>query len=183
MMFSMDVCTTKSSTSISSMSMGWGSSTSIISLTILSFMCFRISSSNCSFFFTFSLSSSFLQQQFHWDLHDAYFIVSYCEQLQIVCPKSIPRYKYLSASGVRVFANAVRFGLTCMSKIDGVCTVPVTSCPSFCFLCSKVCHPTGCLTIRFRGEVTDHLLCHYWSPIVWFFGLDLRWCICNTLPE
>ena len=35
---------------------------------------------------------------------------SYCEQLQIVRPKCIPKYKYLSASGVRVFANAIRFG-------------------------------------------------------------------------
>ena len=86
---------------------------------------------------------------------------SYCEQSPIVRPKSIPKYKYLSASGVSVFANAVKFGLTCMSKIDGVCTLSVgvctgsvgvctgsvASCPSFCFLHSKVCHPTG------------HLLC------------------------
>ena len=52
-----------------------------------------------------------------------------------------------------------------MSKIDGVCTllvsvcmVPVTSGPSFCFLCSKVIWPTGRLTIGFRGEATGHLL-------------------------
>ena len=90
---------------------------------------------------------------------------SYCEQLPIVRPKSIPKYKYLSASGVSVFANAFKFGITCMSRIDGVCTwpvsvctVPVTSCPSFCFLHSKVCQPTGCLTIGFCGEVTGHLL-------------------------
>ena len=55
--------------------------------------------SNCSFFFTFSPLFLFLQQQFHWDLHDAYFIESYCEQLPIVRPKSIPKYKYLSALG------------------------------------------------------------------------------------
>ena len=72
---------------------------------------------------------------------------SYCEQLPIVRPKSIPKYKYLSASGVRVFANAVRFGLTFMSKIEGVCTVSVASYPSFCFLRSKVCH------------LPSHLLC------------------------
>ena len=84
---------------------------------------------------------------------------SYCEQLPIVRPKSIPKYKYLSASGVRVFANAVRFGLTCMSKIDGVCTLPVVSCLSFCFLRSKVVQPTGLLTIGFHGEATGHLLC------------------------
>ena len=72
---------------------------------------------------------------------------SYCEQSLIVRPKSIPKYKYLSVSGVSVFANAVRFGLTCMSKIDGVCTLPVTGHLSFCFLRSKVCRPTS------------HLLC------------------------
>ena len=63
---------------------------------------------------------------------------SYYEQSLIVHPKSIPKYKYLSASGVRVFANAVKFGLTCMSKIDGVCTLSVGVCmdnwPSFRFL-------------------------------------------------
>ena len=87
---------------------------------------------------------------------------SHCEQLPIVHPKSIPKYKYLSASGVSVFANAVRFGLTCMSKIDGVCTLPVSVCtgnwPSFHFLHSKVIWPTGRLTIGFHGEATDHLL-------------------------
>ena len=107
----------------------------------------------------------FLQQQFHWDLHNAYFMGSYCEQSPIVCPKSIPKYKYLSASGVSVFANAIRFGLTCMSKIDGVCMLPVNvcmvsvaSCPSFCFLRSKVCWVTGHLTIGFCGEATGRLL-------------------------
>ena len=83
---------------------------------------------------------------------------SHCKQLPIVHPKSIPKYKYLSASGVSVFANAVRFGLTCMSKIDGVCTLPVASCPSFCFLHSKVIWLTGHLTIGFHGEATGHLL-------------------------
>ena len=90
---------------------------------------------------------------------------SHCEQLPIVHPKSIPKYKYLRALGVSVFANAGKFGLTCMSKIDGVCTlpvsvrpVPVTSCPSFCFLHSKVIRLTGCLTIGFHGEAAGHLL-------------------------
>ena len=79
---------------------------------------------------------------------------SYCEQSLIVRPKSIPKYKYLSALGVSVFANAVRFGLTCMSKIDGVCTLSVGVCmvsvgvctdnwPSFHFLRSKVCQLTS----------------------------------------
>ena len=125
----MDVCTTKSS----SVSMGWGSSTSFISLTILSFMWFRVSSSNCSFFFTFSLSSSFSNSNFIRSLLDAYFIRPYCGQLPIVHPKSIPKYKYLSALGVRVFANAIRFGLTFRSKIDGMCTLSVASHLSFCF--------------------------------------------------
>ena len=101
---------------------------------------------------------------------------SYCEQLQIVCPKSIPKYKYLSASGVRVFANAVRFGLTCTSQIDGVCMV---NWPSFCFLHSKVGWAAGCLTIRFHGEVTGHLLYatgHLWCS---FLALILS-CIAAT---
>ena len=83
---------------------------------------------------------------------------SHCEQLPIVHPKSIPKYKYLRASGVSVFANAGKFGLTCMSKIDGVCTLPVTSCLSFCFLHSKVVWPMGHLTTEFRGEATGCLL-------------------------
>ena len=83
----------------------------------------------------------------------------------MVHPKSIPKYKYLSASGVRVFANAIRFGLTCMSKIDGVCTLSVASHQFFCFLQSKYTFVvrqtfglTGCLTIGFCGEATSHLL-------------------------
>ena len=87
---------------------------------------------------------------------------SHCEQLPIVHPKSIPKYKYLSASGVSVFANAGKFGLTCMSKIDGVCMLPVSVCmgnwPSFCFLHSKVIWPTGHLTNGFRGEAPGRLL-------------------------
>ena len=79
------------------------------------------------------------QPQFQWDLLDAYLIRYYCGQLPIVHPKSMPRYKYLSASGVRVFAKAVRFGLTFMSKIDGVRTLLVANCLSFCFLRSKAC--------------------------------------------
>ena len=84
----------------------------------------------------------------------------------MVRPKSIPKYKYLSASGVSVFANAVRFGLTCMSKIDGVGTLSVASHLSFCFLQSKYTFvvqqtfgPTSCLTIGFCREVTGCLLC------------------------
>ena len=125
----MDVCTIKSS----SVSMGWESSTSFIFWTILSLTCFRISSSNCSFSFTFSLSSSFFNSNFIGISVDAYFIGSYCGQLPTVRPKSIPRYKYLRALGVRVFANAVKFGLTCMSKIDGVFTPSVASRLSSCF--------------------------------------------------
>ena len=90
---------------------------------------------------------------------------SHCEQLPIVRPKSIPKYKYLRASGVSVFANACKFGLTCMSKIDGVCTlpvsvcmVPVTSCSSFCFLHSQVVWLTGRLTTGFCGEAIGCLL-------------------------
>ena len=84
----------------------------------------------------------------------------------MVRPKSIAKYKYLSASGVSVFANAVRFGLTCMSKIDGVGTLSVASRLSFCLLQSKYTFvvrqtfgPTGCLTIGFCREATGHLLC------------------------
>ena len=84
----------------------------------------------------------------------------------MVHPKSIPKYKYLSALGVSVFVNAVRFGLTCMSKIDGVGTLSVASCLSFYFLQSKYTFVvrqtfglTGCLTIGFCREVTGHLLC------------------------
>ena len=105
---------------------------------------------------------------------------SYCEQLQIVRPKSLPKYKYLSASGVSVFANAVRFGLTCMSKIDGVC---MGSLPSFCFLRSKVCWLTGHLTIGFRGEATGHLLYatgHLWCS---FSALILEGVSAIQLPE
>ena len=108
---------------------------------------------------------------------------SYCEQLPIVHPKSIPKYKYLSASGVRVFANAVRFGLTCMSKIDGVCSLPVASCLSFCFLHSKVGWLTGRLTIGFCGELTGHLLCatcHLWCG---FLALILEGVAAIQLPE
>ena len=103
--------------------------------------------------------------------------------LQIVRPKSIPKYKYLSALGVRVFANAVRFGLTCMSKIDGVCMLPVVSCPSFCFLRSKVVHATGRLTIGFHGEATGHLL--YATGHLWcgFLALILEGVAAIQLPE
>ena len=76
-------------------SVGWGSST----LTILSFACFRNSSSKPLLLLHLLPLFLFLWQQFQWDLHNAYFIGSYCEQLPIVCPKSIPKYKYLSASG------------------------------------------------------------------------------------
>ena len=105
---------------------------------------------------------------------------SYCEQLQIVCPKSIPKYKYVSASGVRVFANAIRFGLTCMSKIDGVCT---GNSPSFCFLHSKAGWPTGQLTIGFHGEATGHLL--YATGHLWcgFSALILEGISAIQLPE
>ena len=108
---------------------------------------------------------------------------SYCEQLQIVRPKSIPKYKYLSTSGVSVFANAFRFGLTCMSKIDGVCMLPVVSCPSFCFLLSKVCRPTGCLTIGFHGEATGHLLCTTGRLWCGFSALILEGVSALQLPE
>ena len=93
---------------------------------------------------------------------------SYCEQLQIVHPKSIPKYKYLSALGVRVFANAIRFGLTCMSKIDGVC---MGNWPSFYFLHSKV------------GQATGHLLYtmgHLWCS---FSALILEGVAAIQLPE
>ena len=105
---------------------------------------------------------------------------SYCEQLQIVRPKSVPKYKYLSASGVSVFANAIRFGLTCMSKIDGVGT---GNWLSFCFLCSKVCWLTGHLTIGFCGEVTGHLL--YTTGHLWcgFLALILDGVSAIQLPE
>ena len=70
-----------------------------------------------------------------------------------------------------------------MSKIDGVCTLPVASCPTFCFLHSKVVRVTGCLTIRFRGEVTGHLL--YATGHLWcgFSALILEGVAAIQLPE
>ena len=125
-------------------SMGWGSSTSIISWTILSLMCFRDLFLQPLLLLHLLPIFLFLQQQFHWDLHNAYFMGSYCEQSLTIHPKSIPKYKYLSALGVSVLVNTVRFGLTCMSKMDGVCmlsvgvhTESVASHLSFCFLRSK----------------------------------------------
>ena len=92
----------------------------------------------------------------------------------------MPRYKYLSALGVRVFANAVRFGLTCMSKIDGVCT---GNWPSFCFLGSRVSRVTGCLTIGFHGEATGHLLYATGHLYCSFSALILEGVAAIQLPE
>ena len=91
---------------------------------------------------------------------------SHCEQSLIVCPKSIPKYKYLRASGVSVFANASKFGLTCMSKIDGVCTLPVSVCMVPVTSCLSVLLPSFkgglanwvALLLGFVGKQTGHLL-------------------------
>ena len=62
----------------------------------------------------------------------------------------MPKYKYLSASGVSVFANAVRFGLTCMSKIDGVYTVSV-----------GYVQTTGCLSASYGQRSAVQLVIFY----------------------
>ena len=125
----MDVCTTKSS----SVSMGWGI------FYLIHLLDHPLLHMLQGLFLQLLLLLHllplflFLQQLFHWDLLNAYFIGSYCGQLPIVHPKSIPKYKYLSALGVRVFANASRLGLTFTAKMDGICTWSVASHLSFCF--------------------------------------------------
>ena len=111
------------------------------------------------------------------DVANAINVITYCEQLQVVHPKSIPRYKYLSASGVRVFANAVRFGLNLYVK-DRWCMYGQLA----IFLL-----PT------FKGQLGDwspyyRVSCgsdwpssiRYWSSMVRIFGLNLGRCSCNT---
>ena len=105
---------------------------------------------------------------------------SYCEQSPIVCPKSIPKYKYLSALGVRVFVNAVGFCLTCMSKMDGVCTLPVCQLSDFLLPTFKGL-PANWSPYYQVSWGSDHSSSiRYWSPIVWLFSLNLGRCIYTT---
>ena len=129
------------------------SSRNMVSSAIPSFRFFRISSSHCSFFYV-SLSSSFSNSNFIGVYTDAYFTGFDCELLLRVCPRSIPRYKYLSASGVSILANAARSGLTCTSNIDGMSTG--TWLPA-CLLCLKLSKVTGRLPIEFRDGAAGHL--------------------------
>ena len=81
-----------------------------------------------------------------------------------------------------------------MSKMDGVCTLPVGVCTlpvgvctgnwlSFCFLHSKVCRATGHLTIGFHEEVTGCLLYATGHLYCCFSALILDAVAAIQLPE